>query len=68
MIWCTQQERTVKSHTEHILRSNIKDNVEMIKLQRQLADKENSFTVLEGRLLQLQEVKMEHWDISDGQN
>ncbi|KAI5100549.1 protein fantom [Silurus meridionalis] len=36
-------------------RSNIKDNVEMIKLQKQLADKGNSFTVLEGRFLQLQE-------------
>ncbi|XP_027029023.2 protein fantom isoform X1 [Tachysurus fulvidraco] len=36
-------------------RSNIKDNVEMIKLQKQLADKGNLFTVLEGRFLQLQE-------------
>ncbi|MCJ8735878.1 hypothetical protein PDJAM_G00252510 [Pangasius djambal] len=36
-------------------RSNIKDNVEMIKLQKQLADKGNSFSVLEGRFLQLQE-------------
>ncbi|XP_053497206.1 protein fantom isoform X3 [Ictalurus furcatus] len=36
-------------------KSNIKDNVEMIKLQKQLADKGNAFTVLEGRFLQLQE-------------
>ncbi|TSM52253.1 Protein fantom [Bagarius yarrelli] len=36
-------------------RLNIKDNVEMIKLQKQLADRENSFTVLEGRFLQLQD-------------
>lgn len=50
----------VKKHTEYIPRSNIKDNVEMIKLQKQLADKGNAFTVLEGRFLQLQEVKVEH--------
>ncbi|XP_072554214.1 protein fantom isoform X2 [Paramormyrops kingsleyae] len=36
-------------------RSAVKDNVEMIKLQKQLADKGNAFTVLEGRFLQLQE-------------
>ncbi|XP_076863714.1 protein fantom isoform X2 [Brachyhypopomus gauderio] len=36
-------------------RSTIKDNVEMIKLQKQLAEKGNAFTVLEGRFLQLQE-------------
>ncbi|XP_048828398.1 protein fantom isoform X2 [Brienomyrus brachyistius] len=36
-------------------RSTVKDNVEMIKLQKQLADKGNAFTVLEGRFLQLQE-------------
>ncbi|KAM9495440.1 protein fantom isoform 2-T2 [Clarias gariepinus] len=36
-------------------RSNIKESVELIKLQKQLADKGNSFTVLEGRFLQLQE-------------
>lgn len=37
-------------------RSNIKDNVEMIKLQKQLSEKGTAFTVLEGRFLQLQEV------------
>uniref|UniRef100_A0AAR2LIY2 C2 domain-containing protein n=1 Tax=Pygocentrus nattereri TaxID=42514 RepID=A0AAR2LIY2_PYGNA len=36
-------------------RSTIKDNVEMIKLQKQLSEKGNAFTVLEGRFLQLQE-------------
>ncbi|XP_066525116.1 protein fantom isoform X2 [Hoplias malabaricus] len=36
-------------------RSTIKDNVEMIKLQKQLSEKANSFSVLEGRFLHLQE-------------
>ncbi|XP_010881536.2 protein fantom [Esox lucius] len=36
-------------------RSTIKDNLEMIKLQKQLVEKGNAFTVLEGRFLQLQE-------------
>ncbi|XP_041965834.1 protein fantom isoform X1 [Alosa sapidissima] len=36
-------------------RSTIKENVELIKLQKQLADKGNAFIVLEERLLQLQE-------------
>uniref|UniRef100_A0A4W5L8D6 RPGRIP1 like n=1 Tax=Hucho hucho TaxID=62062 RepID=A0A4W5L8D6_9TELE len=36
-------------------RSTIKDNVEMIRLQKQLVEKGNAFTVLEGRFLQLQE-------------
>ncbi|XP_062317910.1 protein fantom [Osmerus eperlanus] len=36
-------------------RSTIKDNVEMIRLQKQLVEKANAFTVLEGRFLQLQE-------------
>ncbi|XP_066569510.1 protein fantom [Amia ocellicauda] len=36
-------------------RSTIKDNVEMIKLQKQLSEKGNTFTVLEGRFVQLQE-------------
>ncbi|KAI4872166.1 hypothetical protein NFI96_031001 [Prochilodus magdalenae] len=36
-------------------RSTIKDNVETIKLQKQLSEKGTAFTVLEGRFLQLQE-------------
>ncbi|XP_061077870.1 protein fantom [Conger conger] len=36
-------------------RLTIKDNVEMIKLQKQLAEKGNACTVLEGRYVQLQE-------------
>jgi hypothetical protein len=40
-----------------VSRSTIKDNVEMIRLQKQLVEKGNAFTVLEGRFLQLQEVK-----------
>uniref|UniRef100_A0A8C4SRI3 RPGRIP1 like n=1 Tax=Erpetoichthys calabaricus TaxID=27687 RepID=A0A8C4SRI3_ERPCA len=36
-------------------RSAIKDNVEMIKLQKQVAEKANAFTVLEGKFFQLQE-------------
>lgn len=35
----------------------IKDNVEMIKLQKLLAEKGNTLTVLEGRFLQQQEVQ-----------
>ncbi|XP_062847506.1 protein fantom isoform X2 [Trichomycterus rosablanca] len=38
-------------------RSTIKDNVEIIKLQKQLSEKRNSFTVLEGRFLQIQETQ-----------
>ncbi|CAB1322836.1 unnamed protein product [Coregonus sp. 'balchen'] len=37
--------------------STIKDNVEMIRLQKQLVEKGNAFTVLEGRFLQLQELQ-----------
>ncbi|XP_063053113.1 protein fantom [Engraulis encrasicolus] len=36
-------------------RSTIKDNVELIKLQKQLAEKGNAFIVLEEKFLQLQE-------------
>ncbi|KAJ8002849.1 hypothetical protein DPEC_G00163240 [Dallia pectoralis] len=39
-------------------RSTIKDNLEMIRLQKQLVEKGNAFTVLEGRFLQLQENQM----------
>lgn len=38
------------------LRSHVNDNVTMIKLQKQLADRSNVVTELEGRFLQLQEV------------
>lgn len=38
-------------------RLTIKDNVEMIKLQKLLAEKGNTLTVLEGRFLQQQEVQ-----------
>lgn len=38
------------------LRSHVNDNVTMIKVQKQLADRSNSVTELEGRFLQLQEV------------
>ncbi|XP_049929961.1 protein fantom [Epinephelus moara] len=37
------------------LRSHVNSNVTMIKLQKQLADRSNSVTELEGRFLQLQE-------------
>ncbi|KAM6973328.1 LOW QUALITY PROTEIN: protein fantom [Aplochiton taeniatus] len=36
-------------------RSTIKDNVEMIRLQKQLVEKADALTVLEGRFIQLQE-------------
>lgn len=38
-------------------RSTIKDNVELIKLQKQLAEKGNAFIVLEEKFLHLQEVR-----------
>ncbi|XP_028727340.1 protein fantom isoform X2 [Peromyscus leucopus] len=36
-------------------RSNIRDNVEMIKLHRQLVEKSNALSVIEGKFIQLQE-------------
>uniref|UniRef100_A0A673VCX0 Protein fantom n=1 Tax=Suricata suricatta TaxID=37032 RepID=A0A673VCX0_SURSU len=36
-------------------RSNIRDNVEMIKLHKQLVEKSNALSVLEGKFIQLQE-------------
>lgn len=39
------------------LRSHVNSNVTMIKLQKQLADRSNAVTELEGRFLQLQEVR-----------
>ncbi|XP_046290987.1 protein fantom isoform X1 [Marmota monax] len=36
-------------------RSNIRDNVEMIKLHKQLVEKSNALSVMEGKFLQLQE-------------
>uniref|UniRef100_A0A667ZFE5 RPGRIP1 like n=1 Tax=Myripristis murdjan TaxID=586833 RepID=A0A667ZFE5_9TELE len=37
------------------LRSNVSNNVTMIKLQKELTDRANAITILEGRFLQLQE-------------
>ncbi|XP_055047592.2 protein fantom [Misgurnus anguillicaudatus] len=45
----------MKEHQASGQRLTIKDNVEMIKLQKQLAEKGNMLTVLEGRFLQQQE-------------
>nr|XP_015224156.1 PREDICTED: protein fantom [Lepisosteus oculatus] len=45
----------LREHQATGQRSTIKDNVEMIKLQKQLAEKGNAFTALEGRFFQLQE-------------
>lgn len=36
-------------------RSNIRDNVEMIKLHKQLVEKSNALSVIEGKFIQLQE-------------
>ncbi|ELW66154.1 Protein fantom [Tupaia chinensis] len=36
-------------------RSNIRDNVEMIKLHKQLVEKSNALSVMEGKFIQLQE-------------
>uniref|UniRef100_A0A8C9W0C9 RPGRIP1 like n=1 Tax=Scleropages formosus TaxID=113540 RepID=A0A8C9W0C9_SCLFO len=51
------EEALLRLREEHASeqRSIVKDNVEMIKLQKLLAEKSNAFTVLEGRFLQLQE-------------
>uniref|UniRef100_A0A8C9UX70 RPGRIP1 like n=1 Tax=Scleropages formosus TaxID=113540 RepID=A0A8C9UX70_SCLFO len=53
------EEALLRLREEHASeqRSIVKDNVEMIKLQKLLAEKSNAFTVLEGRFLQLQEVR-----------
>ncbi len=45
-------------------RLTIKDNVEMIKLQKLLSEKANTFTVLEGRFLQQHEVRLTARDSS----
>ncbi|KAM3870038.1 protein fantom [Diretmus argenteus] len=45
----------VRQHQTTGLRSTINNNVTMIKLQKQLAERANAITVLEGRFLQLQE-------------
>lgn len=37
-------------------RLNIRDNVEMIKVRKQLVEKSNALSAMEGKLLQLQEV------------
>lgn len=42
----------------YVCRLTIKDNVEMIKLQKLLSEKANTLTVLEGRFLQQQEVRL----------
>ncbi|XP_019788090.2 protein fantom isoform X1 [Tursiops truncatus] len=38
-------------------RSNIRDNVEMIKLHKQLVEKSNALSVMEGKFIQLQEMQ-----------
>ncbi|XP_077919864.1 protein fantom isoform X2 [Halichoerus grypus] len=38
-------------------RSNIRDNVEMIKLHKQLVEKSNALSVMEGKFIQLQELQ-----------
>lgn len=42
------------------LRFHVNSNVTMMKLQKQLADRSNAVTELEGRFLQLQEVRCLH--------
>lgn len=49
----------------YVCRLTIKDNVEMIKLQKLLSEKANTLTVLEGRFLQQQEVRLTVRDPSD---
>ncbi|XP_044787792.2 protein fantom isoform X6 [Bubalus bubalis] len=41
--------------TDQRARSNIRDNVEMIKLHKQLVEKSNALSVMEGKFIQLQE-------------
>ncbi|XP_034443005.1 protein fantom isoform X2 [Hippoglossus hippoglossus] len=45
----------VRQQQTNKLRSHVNDNTTMIKLQKQLADRSNAVTELEGRFLQLQE-------------
>uniref|UniRef100_G1MD72 Protein fantom n=1 Tax=Ailuropoda melanoleuca TaxID=9646 RepID=G1MD72_AILME len=42
-------------YQENIHQSNIRDNVEMIKLHKQLVEKSNALSVMEGKFIQLQE-------------
>ncbi len=44
------------------LRSHVSSNVALIKLQKQLADRSDAVTELEGRFAQLQEVRLKSSD------
>uniref|UniRef100_A0A8C2C3G7 RPGRIP1 like n=1 Tax=Cyprinus carpio TaxID=7962 RepID=A0A8C2C3G7_CYPCA len=55
----------MREHQASGQRLTIKDNVEMIKLQKLLSEKANTLTVLEGRFLQQQEVRLTVRDPSD---
>ncbi|XP_061243198.1 protein fantom isoform X3 [Bos javanicus] len=45
----------LREHQATDQRSNIRDNVEMIKLHKQLVEKSNALSVMEGKFIQLQE-------------
>ncbi|KAM6300560.1 protein fantom [Aegotheles albertisi] len=45
----------LKEQREHIEELNIRDNVEMIKVRKQLVEKSNALSAMEGKFLQLQE-------------
>ncbi|XP_037538552.1 protein fantom [Nematolebias whitei] len=51
-----EHEKHLQQHTS-TLRSHVSSNMSMIKLQKQLDDRSNSVTELEGRFLQLQEAQ-----------
>ncbi len=65
LIWLQQSLHSCSDEICVFCRLTIKDNVEMIKLQKLLSEKANTLTVLEGRFLQQQEVRLTVRDSSD---
>uniref|UniRef100_A0A4W2C8B1 Protein fantom n=1 Tax=Bos indicus x Bos taurus TaxID=30522 RepID=A0A4W2C8B1_BOBOX len=47
----------LREHQATDQRSNIRDNVELIKLHKQLVEKSNALSVMEGKFIQLQELQ-----------
>ncbi len=64
LIWLQQSLNSCSDELCVFCRLTIKDNVEMIKLQKLLSEKANTFTVLEGRFLQQHEVRLTARDSS----
>ncbi|XP_019835532.2 protein fantom isoform X1 [Bos indicus] len=51
----------LREHQATDQRSNIRDNVELIKLHKQLVEKSNALSVMEGKFIQLQEKQKTLW-------